>query len=169
VAITLIVEDGSIVADANTWGTLEGAVLYASNRGVTLPSDDTTRIMLIKAMDYLIPLKYKGSLVSPGIQTLPWPRKNAIIDGYEQPENLIPSALVRAQYQLVLEQQAGIDILPTTSGAFIKKEKVGPIETEYSEAIASSIGLGPDMPIVDGLLASLLTGGGGFNLTTYRV
>lgn len=168
-AITLIQETGAIVADANTYGTLAGVIAYAANREVVLPNTDATAAKLIKAMDYLFGLNYKGVPVSPGVQTLDWPRSGAVIDGYAQPENLIPSALVRAQYQLVLEIASGIDIMPTVSGGFIKREKVGPIETEYSESLAASNGLGPDMPIVDSLLASLLNTTGKFSLTTYRV
>ncbi len=168
-AITLIQETGAIVPNANTYGTEADLILYAEARGVTLTSSEALKAKLIKAMDYLQGLNYKGTLVSPGVQPLPWPRKDAVIDGYEQPETAIPYNLIRAQYQLVIEQQNGIDIMPTVSGGFIKREKVGPIETEYSESLAASNGLEPDMPIVDALLASLLNDTGKFSLTTYRV
>lgn len=167
-AITLIKETGAIVPNANTYTDLAEAVSYAAQRGVTLTEDDATAIKLIKAMDYLEGLSYKGSRVSPGIQPLAWPRKNVLIDDYAQPENAIPILLIKAQCQLVIEIANGVDINPTISGAFVKKEKVGPIETEYSESIAASSGLNPDMPIVDAFLELLLEYGGGFTLTTYR-
>lgn len=168
-AIVLIIEDGSIVANANSYGDLEPAKVYATNRGVNLGTDDEKiKAWLINAMDYLEGLKYKGELVEPGVQALSWPRKKVIIDGHAFVDNAIPSRLINAQYQLVIEQKNGISIMPTTSGAFITREKVGPIETEYSAAIASSSGLSPSMPLVDALLAGLL-GAGKFSLTTYRV
>lgn len=190
--IELIVEDGSIVPDANSYASVETIYNYAYMRGVNLapvspgspppspeplPYDpDKIAIMAINAMDYLEALKYqwKGERVSPSVQRLSWPRKNVYVDGVLLPSNEIPSDLVAAQCQLVMQINAGVSLLPTTGGgsqasaAFITREKIGPIETEYSEAVRLAAGSLPVMPAVDALLGALLLNTG-YRLRTRRI
>ena len=53
--MALIIEDGSIVEDANSFTTDAEFVAYADARGYTLPDTESVRDQLqIKAMDYLI-------------------------------------------------------------------------------------------------------------------
>jgi hypothetical protein len=160
--MALIVEDGTIVADANTFINREAAIAYAAERGITLANDETTDAKIIKAMDYLAlyDQAWKGEQVEYGVQTLAWPRKYVYIGNSTTvfPSDQIPGQLVRAQAELVLQVNAGVNLLPTLSGdtAFVTREKVDVIETEYSEAMALKLaGLLPDMPLVDALLSPL--------------
>ena len=78
-AITITIEDGSNVANANSFVTLVEARSYAEARGVALPvADDSLAVMLIKACDYLEAQanRYQGEIANEG-QSLQWPR----IDG----------------------------------------------------------------------------------------
>lgn len=53
-AITIVVEDGSGVTNANSYVSVADARIYASNRGVELPlDDDELAAMLIRSTDYL--------------------------------------------------------------------------------------------------------------------
>lgn len=171
--VELIIEDGSIVENANSFVTVAEIELYAANRGVILDTnspvdDDKIAIMAIKAMDYLNSLPWKGYLIERS-QPLCWPRKDIYIECYLIPDNEIPSDVKNAQCQLCLYISSGIDIMPVSgSSAFITREKVGPIETEYSEAIAINQGSSPTLPLVDSLLSEYLSGGG-FRLKSVRV
>lgn len=136
--VTLVVEDGTIVPNANSFVNEDGIVAYALNRGVVLPftSDpekDAVATLGILAMDYLRVLPWKGEVVDVA-QTTPWPRKNIVTPIW--PDNAIPLAVVEAQYQLALMAKNGVVLLPTYSGSgFIIEEKIGPIDTKYSEKV----------------------------------
>ena len=176
--IALVIEDGSIVANANSYATYDEIVDYAEARGVTLaqgsPVDETmVVIQAINAMDYLEALKYRyiGERVSPSEQRLAWPRKNAYAEGcYLLPSDEIPADLVKAQCQLCIEISRGVSLLPTSNtSAFVVREKVGPLETEYSAAVQQAMGSLPVMPAVDALLQGLLNAATGINVRTARV
>lgn len=165
----LIVEDGSGVTSANSYITLAEARAYATDRGVTLPADDGKLTpFLVNAADYLelFASSYVGTPTNT-TQGLQWPRADVSLNDEDYPDDEIPAALKIAQIRLVMEQARGVDIMPTTTGRFVKKEKVGPLETEYSEAI--NVSGAPHFPFVESLLSSLFSHSSGFALTTVRV
>ena len=168
--MALVIEDGSLVASANSYVTVAQARAYASSRGVTLSTvDATVEQQLIAAMDYLEAQrkKFQGSKTSAE-QALQWPRTDVLIDCNEVASTFIPNELKNAQIQLAIEVSKGVDLMPTRQGAFVKLEKVGPIQTEYSERIGT--GLTPDMTAVELLLAPLFKAcGQGFALSSVRV
>lgn len=161
-AIQLIVEDGSIVTDANSFVTEDQIVTYAAMRGIALPyttdaHKDAVAVLGIKAVDYLRVLSWRGELVDPN-QTMPWPRKN-LSGNPTIAEDAIPPAVLEAQFQLVLLVNGGTDLLPTSAGTgFVIKEKVGPIETLYSEKVGISTNGLPILPGITGLLDPWLLG-----------
>jgi hypothetical protein len=161
--MALVVEDGSIVDGANSYNTRAEIIAYALARKVTLPDSIDTDADAINAMDYLLryDARWKGELVSPGVQDLAWPRACVKIGSYDFPKTEIPAGLKSAQAQLAIYSSQGIVLLPVSGAeAFVKREKLGPIETEYSETIALNSGNTPDFPAVDALLAGLIDGGG---------
>ncbi len=168
--MALIVEDGTIVANANSYISLVFYRAFALARGVVVsPVDAVAEVQLIKAMDYLESLgnNYKGTRVSP-TQGLQWPRKNVLM--YENIdynlETVIPIQLKNAQAQLAIEAIAS-DLMPTQSGRGVIREKVGPIETEYSSSLRT---LGqPYFPLVDAWLSAILDFSNQFSLFSYRV
>lgn len=173
-AITITVEDGSIVAGANSFLGVDDMRSYARDRGVELPAgNDAVAAMLLKAMDYLVQYreKWKGVLVS-SVQPLSWPRDGAyIVESYLWANDAIPQELIYAQAQLVLAINAGIDLSPNViAGLPIIREKIGPIETEYAapSTLGSTGWQENDFPTVKALLAPLLNPGG-FSLRSVRV
>lgn len=165
--MALTVEDGTVVTNANSYNTLVEIKAYAASRGFALPSTDSAiEIESNKAMDYLESKRdmYEGEKVS-SLQELQFPRTDLVIDGIDFPADEIPGILKKAQCQLICLSSSGVDLMPTITGGFIKKEKIGPIETEYSE----NFSLSPDMPTVDALLQPLYKSAGGFSLSTLRV
>ena len=172
-AITITVEDGSNVANANSFVTIAEARSYAVERGVTLSAtDDSLAVMLIKACDYLEAQanRYQGEITNES-QALQWPRIDVYISGSKTafPSNAIPKQLKSAQSSLVVAISEGVDIMPNYSAAdFVTEETVGPITTKYADL--TKIGITPTLTNVEALLqplfGSTLTG---FALRTTRV
>ncbi len=169
--MALVVEDGSIVENADSYIDLSFARAYALARGVTLPTDDAEAdAMAYKAMDYLEGKRaeYQGDKTDPLNQELQWPRINVKIDCVEIPSNFIPKELKQAQARLMMEINAGVDIQPTRTGGFIIEDKTGPLTTKYSEKIG--VGVEPTISTVDALLAPLFSAcGQQFSFKTLRV
>ena len=157
--MALIIEDGSIVANANSYVTVANFRLYAEARGVTDISevDSDVEVLLIKAMDFLEGqhTKYQGCTTSSS-QVLQWPRSGVMVDNLSVGVNEIPRALEYAQYALALEVHAGNDLqptrLPSTKGV-ISKEKIGPIEIAYESS--KTAGFTPGFAKAEALLSHL--------------
>lgn len=168
--MTLIVEDGSNVTNANSFCDLTFIKQFANDRGITLGSDAVIEDQSFKAMDYLEGKRkeYQGIKTYPD-QFLQFPRMYVLIDDLAFPQNSIPIELKKAQSQLIIEQTNGVNILPTMSDAPIKKETVGPISTEY--AVSNGDINQPVLTAVDLFLQPLLKvqSSSGFALTTIRV
>jgi len=170
--MTLLVEDGSNVAGANTYVDLAGVRAYALTRGVTLdPNDAILEPLVHKAMDLLegFRSRYQGTKTT-ATQPLQFPRTGLQIDCVDFDANSIPIELINAENQIIMEQHAGIDLSPTKSGAFIIEDTVGPITTKYSDVEGPGVGKAPIMPVVEDLLAPLFVAcGQGLLLKTIKV
>lgn len=166
--MTIIVEDGTGIANANSYVTRAELIAYAVARGIVIADAPASDVFLINAMDYLesLRLRYVGTRTYDD-QILSWPRTGVTIDGIDLDENEIPAQLKNAEMQLAIYASQGVVLMPTVTSAFVKREKVGPIETEYSETINTSSQ--PFLPLIDAMLEQLLSDGGGLAITTFRV
>jgi hypothetical protein len=160
--VVLVVEDGTIVANSNSFVTEDQIVAHALMRGVVLPftSDaekDQVAVYGILSADYLRIQPWKGEVVDVQ-QTMPFPRKNMDMTP-SWPEDAVPPAVLEAQLQLALLSQGGVELIPTSSGVgFLTKEKIGPIENTYSEKVGVSTNGMPILPGISGLLFPWLLG-----------
>lgn len=162
--MALVIENGSLVAGATSYVTVEAARAFAEARAATLPVDDgELESLLIQAADFLESYrdKFKGSKVDPSLQDLQWPRAGVNIDGYDFPEDEIPKQLIYAQCQLAIEANL-TDLMPTGDGRDVIREKVDILETEY--APGSGGVAQPYFPKVDAFLAPLLKKTGGLSV-----
>jgi hypothetical protein len=174
--VELVIEDGTGVEGANSYVSTDEIIAYASDRGFILvpgsPENDPGKVAIqaINAMDYLNLYRYrwKGEKTE-GSNRLDWPRKYVYLnDIVAIPDNIIPQDIKDAQCRLCIEIANGIALLPSSGNdAFITREKIGPMETEYSEAVRLAAGSLPSMPAVDLLLDAYLNGG--FSLKSVRV
>jgi hypothetical protein len=157
---TIIVEDGSGITDANSYVTVAELQKYCDDRGFVLPNL-ALEVMIIKAMDYIEAQadRFQGYIGNP-FQRLQWPRLDVYINGFLVPSDVIPEPLKKAQMQLALEVAKGVDLMPTSSGQFVVREKVGPIETQYSESVGT--GSQPSLTAVDAIMACLFGASGSF-------
>lgn len=188
--LALVIEDGSGVSGANSYATITEIKNYAANRGVDLSSVDSSQIIgwAIVAMDMLESFRdqFKGVktavVVSDFTGLLQWPRSiqlssavwsefttlvspNVQIDGIDVGPNEIPQLLKDAQCQLVIEQNNGISLRPTSSpNATVKLVKVGPITREFFSADNQ-----PLIPAFDALIKPLLSDQSGEFLHSVRI
>lgn len=135
---TLIIEDGTGVANANSYVDVAYLDIYAADRGLTIPTADTDKeIFLLKAMDYLEGRRaeYQGSK-SVATQSLQWPRQLVQVDCSDVAIDSIPEELKKAQCQLVVEQQKRTLLYPApiTSSieGLVTQKTVGPLTKKYA-------------------------------------
>lgn len=130
--MALIVEDGSIVAGANTYVSDATYVAYAASRGYTIGATEAEReIELFNGMDFIESHRdqFKGLKVSQG-QDTQWPRYSVYLDGFQLDSNVIPIELKRAQMEAsVLSRTTSL----TPSGAIqnVQSESIGELSVSY--------------------------------------
>lgn len=132
--MALVIENGSIVAGAESFATAAELVTYAANFGRVIPANTTAQESLLRrAALQMSAMPWKGSLVSE-VQALSWPRYNVMRDDWLVPSNTIPAQIKAGQMALAAEIH-GDDLAPPElrTGA-VESEKVGPISTTYAKA-----------------------------------
>ena len=97
--MALIVEDGTVVANADSFQTLANARVSAANIGLTLPVDDTEAEVVLR-QGYLNLLQQErtlqGSRIS-AIQTGIYPRSGVLSNCFDIAADVIPSDVIMAQ------------------------------------------------------------------------
>ena len=130
---TIIVENGTVVAGANSYVSEADLTAYASDRGLTLTA--ATDVLIIKAMDYIESLSFIGDKHTEA-QPLQWPRDEVYIDRNYIERETIPKELKNGVYTAALAIDAELDPLRIIERA-TKREKVDVIEVEYMDSAAS--------------------------------
>jgi|TARA_R110002096_G_scaffold321278_5_gene515398 hypothetical protein len=135
---TLVVEDGTGVANANSYIDLTYLDAYVADRGLTLVStQNAKKTLALKAMDYLESFRdsFRGTK-AVDTQTFQWPRKDVYIDAIEFSKSDIPEDLKRSQCQLVVEQEKKTPLYPaprTSSVEGIVTEKtMAPLTKKFA-------------------------------------
>lgn len=165
----LIPEDGTNVTGANSYGDLDGYKAYASARGLVIDADDTVLEQeMIAAMDFIEAQepRFKGSRYYVD-QALSFPRSPMDYNGVNVAGE-IPLQLQAAQYRLAYDASLTDDgqLLATGESSLVTKEKIGPVEVEYSEK--GSLNPAPSYKAAMALLTPLFTNaatGGTFSIT----
>lgn len=133
--MALIVEDGSIVTDANSYVSRADYIAYALLRGVTITDDTTADVQLIKAAEFIDrhEANLKGYLTTK-TQPMAFPRYNLYIDDWWWTGEEIPRQVTLCQMAYALDINSGIDIYnpPQNPNLFTKREKIDVIEVEYA-------------------------------------
>jgi len=172
----LIVEDGTGVANANTYIDETYLTAYAEDRGFAIPSTaEEQQQFILLGMDYLswFTEDFQGERTDSD-NALPWPRKNVVLDQADIPSDQIPEQLKKALAQLVIEQQKRTLLFPkprtSSVEGLVTEKKVGPLTKKFAftgEGIASPVAPIKIMSVAV-FLDRLLQGGTSRTLTTYR-
>jgi hypothetical protein len=144
----LIVEDGTVVADANAYITIAFADSYHELRGNVswANADEPQKVAaIVQATDYIDSRwRFVGTRDDED-QTLEWPRAGACDkDGFEQEDN-VPTIVKQTVAEYAMRALSA-SLLPDPevdpNGKYIiyKREKVGPLEeeTRYSNTRSPS-------------------------------
>jgi hypothetical protein len=150
--ITLIVEDGSRPANANTYASAATADAYHAARAYTAwasATDDAKAVALIRATDYLNGLPWTGRKVA--LRTMAWPRVDVCLDGYSVDSTDIPDEVVLACCYMAGEFLGGADPLAPQDRA-LSSMKVGSVEMAWEQGSSPT----PQYPELKGILRGLI-------------
>lgn len=132
--MSLTIEDGSIVADAESYASVAELVTFAAQYGKTLPSSSADKEALLRraalAMDAM---NWKGCRVSAD-QVLSWPRYDVCRNGFIEASDAIPANIKKGQMALACEIYEDDQAPPEAKQGPVKRKKVeGAIEVEYAD------------------------------------
>lgn len=139
--MALIVEDGTGLANSESYISVTDADTYHANRGnaawaalITSAKEQALR----QATDYMLQAyrdRWTGYRVkvSP-MQALDWPRYGVEVDHFPVHFDIVPGDVADACAELALRASSG-SLAPDLSQGVIRK-KIGPIETEYNRGTA---------------------------------
>lgn len=166
----LIVEDGSIVANADSYVSLADARTLAARYNLSLPADDNdAEAALRNGVIYigLLEPMMCGSRVSH-LQELSFPRRGVTLYEYPVAIDSIPSQVIRAQVIAAVEYGKGTDVRGSTDGRATSMERVeGAVTVQYFNNGAS--GATTTITAADDALRPLLCGlNTGFSFNVYR-
>lgn len=134
--MSLIVEDGTGISTAESYISVANADTRMTALGLTnwgTLSTTEKEQALRRATQHMLQAyrgRWKGTRVT-STQALDWPRYvTDYVDGHPVQSNVVPTDVAKACADLALKAAAG-DLAPDLDRAVIR-EKVGPLETEYS-------------------------------------
>ena len=132
------------------YGNTTDLTAYAAARGVTLTGDPAT--LLVNAHDYLESLSYRGYR-TVSTQDDSWPRTGVVVDGVTLDSAAVPQRVIDAEYaqSIAIDQGNGAQNAIT---AGVKREKLGPLETEYQDGAISATIDTKTMSLLSPLLAN---------------
>jgi len=131
----LIVENGTGLADSDSYVSLADARLIAAKYGVTLPTDDESAETAIRNGTLYVDMQesqFCGSRLL-STQSLAWPRVDAVNSfGFDIASDSIPPQLAKAVVMAAAEYGAGVDVRATNDGKEIASEEVtGKVAVSY--------------------------------------
>lgn len=158
--MSIVVEDGSGVANAESYISVAGADTRLAALGMTNWADLTTtekEQALRRATSFIEGAyrdRWKGTRLLRA-QSLSWPRYGVVVDGFPVESTVVPVDVANATAELAFRAAAGDLNADQTRG--IVREKVGPLETEYDRYAPQAT----QYRSIDAMLAPYLSGGGG--------
>lgn len=164
----IVVEDGTGVVGANSFVTVAELRAYATARGIILPADPGCEPFLVTSFDFLFTVEPRMTGVRTyAVQEGPYPRTGSTEYGVEVAANYIPKSLKKGQLQLALDASQGVPLVANdTAEPAVKREKIGPIDTEYFDGGVASEGA--SLTLAYSFLDPILTGST-FGIRTVRV
>jgi hypothetical protein len=130
--MTLIVENGTGVANANSYVSVADFVSWADGRGIVYPAIPELEQKILRSMDFIESLHFVGQKHEE-TQSLQWPRDYVLIDGYSVESNEIPKEVKVAVYESV-KLEIENDSKMTPSERETVSETIGDISVTYANS-----------------------------------
>lgn len=168
--MTIIVEDGTGVADANSYVSLEDCIAYCAAQGLNFSASpdvgaEAAIIRARRSLDSMYLSKYPGTRTFGRDQSLEWPRHdldNSVtgdlvtdIEGNTIDDEEIPIEIINAQCELAARELVEANSTMPDLDRAVLSIKAGPVGITY----AANAREATVFPGVDGILAPLLGGG----------
>lgn len=152
-AITLIIEDGTLPSGANTYAAIATADAYHQARGFAAwdaATEDEKASALIRATDYLNGLSWMGTKVERRVMA--WPRYDVVDgDGWDIASNVVPEAVVNACCYMAGEFVGGADPLAAQDRT-MSSMSVGSISMSWDAGASQT----PQYPALRWILRGLI-------------
>lgn len=169
--MSLIVEDGTGLATAESYISVADAGTYHTNRGnaawAALSTDTIREQCLRKATDYMIQAytdRWQGVRYVAETQALDWPREGVVVNGEEVAYTVVPTIIKNACAELALKAATATLLEDQEQG--VLSETVGPISVTYNGSSPQA----KRYKSVDAMLAPYLkSGGSGISMGLLRV
>lgn len=174
--MSVIIEDGSGVPNAESYISVGDMDDYASRYGITeWPTGSTTAVTTKKEIALRRAAQYVDNKYGPDFsgqrlsqkQGLLWPRSHAFMaDGSSIPENSVPACIKAAQCEAARLTATDTQLTAMReAGPVLKRKKTDVLEKEWFEGTAAQA---PVFGNVDAALSPLFGQGGDF-ITTARL
>jgi len=147
--MALIVEDGSLVSNANSYISVADYIAWADARGFAYDALPALEHKILRAMDFVESLDFIGEK-SIETQALQWPRDYVFIDGYSIESDQIPKEVKIAVYEATKIEIDGDSKMTATERETLS-EQIGDISVTY----ASSAGMKRQTPALTKALRKL--------------
>ena len=152
--VTLIVEDGTGLPNANTYITVEYARQYGHDRGIDLGEAHLIAQNLVLAADYISTKgPFKGKVLSLD-QSLDFPRSGLQVHG-EQFTG-VPQKVKNAQAQLLLDIKESGALLTSNRQFALKKRQLEGLVQEWAVGSYAQYKPGATHVLFDSLMADYL-------------
>jgi len=109
--MALVIEDGTVVANSNSYATRAEYIAWAATLGTTIADDAAADAELVKAAEYIDSheVNMKGYRYSRD-QSMTYPRNGVIIEGWAWGTNEIPRQLKQAQMAFAMDVHNSVDL-----------------------------------------------------------
>lgn len=152
----IIVEDGTGLADADSYVSVEDARSIAAKRGIVLTASDVElESQLVQAADRLNAYedRFMGMRTSTA-QALSYPRTGSFRFGSSLDSAAIPRELKLAQVQIAGMLNDGLSVWYDGESQGVKSETISVLSVTYADTKADSVG-NPDLPQIEAILIGL--------------
>ena len=138
--MTIVIETGDGLPGAESYASVAAADARCAALGVSDWAQHTElekEIALRKATQFMLVnyrKRWAGRRVNQA-QALDWPRYGVCVDSFPVRTDVVPTEVVNACIDLAARAAAGAELLPDldVGNNQIKRDKTGPLETEYFE------------------------------------
>ena len=121
----LVIEDGSIVAGANSYVSRADYITYAATLGIVIADTVAADAQLIEAGIFIgsHEPQLKGVKITRD-SSMAYPRSGLVIDGWSWLSTEIPRNVILSQMALALDINAGGDLYNVTDEKFVTEQSV---------------------------------------------
>lgn len=167
--MTIVVEDGSGLGDANSYVSVDDCAEYAAARGLTFVASppvlaEQALVRATAALDATYRGAFPGYKTNGRSQALEWPRTGGYdADGDAIDSDEIPAEIIQACCEMAIREFAtpGMMLPDLERGGQIEMVKAGVVAIQYSGNAPAQT----TFTLIDGILSGILSGAAQSELT----